>query len=103
MQGQSLIIVRAIHVLLFTFHEHRRFTTMQNPTSPVSSGNISPIIVGPSKDTKEVYLIAGLIVSLSLVVGPLWYYSEQDHSFSLKTQSEPMANAQVTQVRQAST
>ena len=27
---------------------------MQKP-SPVSSGNISPAIVGPSKDTKEVY------------------------------------------------
>src|SRR5215813_6439868 len=76
---------------------------MQNPTSPVSSGNISPVIVGPSKDTKEVYLIGGLIVSLSLIVGPLWYYSEQNQSFDLKTQSEPLANAQVTQALQAST
>jgi len=28
---------------------------MQKPSSSVSSGNISPAIVGPSKDTKEVY------------------------------------------------
>lgn len=76
---------------------------MQNPSSPVSSGNIAPVIVGPSKDTKEVYLIGGLVVSLILVIGPLWYYSEQDQSFALKTQAEPLTNAQVTQALKAST
>ena len=35
---------------------------MQNPSSSVSLGNISPAIVGPSKDSKEVYLIGGRVV-----------------------------------------
>jgi peptidoglycan-associated lipoprotein len=81
----------------------RRFTIMQNPSSPVSSGNISPAIVGPSKDTKEVYLIGGLVVSLILIIGPLWYYSEQNQSFALKPQAETKTDAPVTNLLKTST
>ncbi len=71
---------------------------MQKPSSSVSSGNISPAIVGPSKDTKEVYIIGGVVVVLALVIGPLWYYSGQEQSYASKTQSETLTNAQVTNV-----
>ena len=37
---------------------------MQNPSSSVSSGNISPAIVGSEKGTKEVYVIGGVVLSL---------------------------------------
>lgn len=76
---------------------------MQNPSSSVSSGNISPAIVGPSKDTKEVYLIGGLVVVVSIVIGGFWYYSGQDQPYTLKTQSEPQANAHVTNLLKTST
>ena len=76
---------------------------MEKPSSSVSSGNISPAIVGPSKDTKEVYIIGGLVAILALVIGPLWYYSGQDHSYASKTQSETLTNAQVTTVLKTST
>ena len=49
---------------------------MQNPSSSVSSGNISPAIVGPSKDTKEVYVVGGLVLILAIAIGAVWFYSQ---------------------------
>jgi len=69
---------------------------MLKPSSSVSSGNISPAIVGPSKDTKEVYVIGGVVLGLAIVIGAFWYYSGQDQSFASKTQTETLTNAQVT-------
>jgi len=76
---------------------------MPNPSSPVSSGNISPAIVGPSKDTKEVYLIGGLVMAVAIVTGGFWYYSGQNQPYASKTQSEPLTNAQVANVLRTST
>ena len=76
---------------------------MQKPSSSVSSGNISPAIVGPSKDTKEVYVIGGVVLSLAIVLGAFWYYSGQDQSFASKSPAETLTNAQVTTVLKTST
>ena len=46
----------------FNVSRKRRIAIMEKPSSSVSSGNISPAIEGPSKDTKEVYLIGGLVM-----------------------------------------
>jgi peptidoglycan-associated lipoprotein len=75
---------------------------MQKPSSQVSSGNISPAIVGPSKDTKEVYVIGGVVLSLAIVIGAFWYYSGQDQSFASKTPAETLTNAQVANVLKTS-
>jgi peptidoglycan-associated lipoprotein len=75
---------------------------MQNPSSSVSSGNISPAIVGPSKDTKEVYAIGGLVLILA-VIGAFWYYSELDQSFASKAQVEALSHTQVVNVLKTST
>src|SRR5438105_14310042 len=50
---------------------------MEKPSSSVSSGNISPAIVGPSKDTKEVYVIAGMVLILAIAIGAIWFYSQE--------------------------
>ena len=76
---------------------------MQKPSSSVSSGNISPAIVGPSKDTKEVYVIGGLVLGLAIVIGAFWYYSGQDQFFASKTPAETLTNAQVANVLKTST
>lgn len=76
---------------------------MQKSSSSVSSGNISPAIVGPSKDTKEVYVVGGLVLSLAIVIGAFWYYSGQDQSFASKTPAETLTNDQVTNVLKTST
>ena len=76
---------------------------MQKPSSSVSSGNISPAIVGPSKDTKEVYAIGGVVLALAIVIGAFWFNSGQDQSFASKTPTETLTNAQVTHVLKTST
>ncbi|MEO7859925.1 MAG: hypothetical protein ABIU05_05685, partial [Nitrospirales bacterium] len=76
---------------------------MQNPSSSVSSGNISPAIVGKDKGTKEVYVIGGVVLGLAIVVGTFWYYSGQGQSYVSKAPAEPLSNAQVTNVLKAST
>lgn len=86
----------------FTLLPIRRTATMPNPSSPVSSGNISPAIVGPSKDTKEVYLIGGLVVVVAIIIGAFWYYSGQDHPYVSKAQSETPTNIHVTNVLRTS-
>lgn len=48
---------------------------MQKPAS-VSSGNISPAVVGPSKDTKEVYVVGGMVMILAVAIGAVWFYSQ---------------------------
>jgi peptidoglycan-associated lipoprotein len=76
---------------------------MQKPSSSVSSGNISPAIVGPSKDTKEVYVIGGVVLALAIVLGAFWFNSELNQTFASKTPAETLTNAQVTNVLKTST
>ncbi len=76
---------------------------MQNPSSSVSSGTISPAIVGSDKGTKEVYVIGGVVLGLAIVVGTFWYYSGQGQSYVSKTPAETVSNAQVTNVLKTST
>ncbi|MEK7762330.1 MAG: OmpA family protein, partial [Nitrospirota bacterium] len=75
---------------------------MQNPSSSVSSGNISPAIVGTDKGTKEVYVIGGVVLGLAIVVGTFWYYSGQGQSYVPKAPAETLTNAQVTNVLKTS-
>jgi peptidoglycan-associated lipoprotein len=76
---------------------------MQKPSSPVSSGNISPAIVGPSKDTKEVYVIGLGVLGLAIVIGAFWYFSGQGQSYATKAPAETLTNAQVANVLRTST
>jgi peptidoglycan-associated lipoprotein len=76
---------------------------MQKPSSPVSSGNISPAIVGPSKDTKEVYVIGLGVLGLAIVIGAFWYFSGQGQSYATKAPAETLTNAQVANVLKTGT
>jgi len=64
---------------------------MQKPSSSVSSGNISPAIVGPNKDGKEVYVVGGLVLILAIAIGAVWYYSQD-----LVVSSANSSNSQLT-------
>ena len=75
---------------------------MQKPSSPVSSGNISPVITGPSKDTKEVYVIGLGILGLAVVIGVFWYFSGQGQSYVTKAPAETLSNSQVANVLKTS-
>jgi outer membrane protein OmpA-like peptidoglycan-associated protein len=76
---------------------------MQNSSSSVSSGNISPAIVGSDKGTKEVYIIGGMVLTVAVAIGTGWYYSGQGQSYVSKTSAETVSNAQVTNVLKTST
>ncbi len=76
---------------------------MQNPSSSVSSGTMSPTIVGADKGTKEVSVIGGVVLILAVAIGGGWYYSGQGQSYVSKTPAETVSNAQVTNVLKTST
>jgi len=73
---------------------------MQKGPSQVTSGNIAPAIQGPSKD-KDVFVVAGLVITLAAVIGAFWYYSSIERqpatvsgtevSEALKSSSQPLA------------
>ena len=68
---------------------------MQKGPSQVSSGNISPAIVGPNKDMKEVYVLGGLVFGLAVVFGAFWFYSQDLVLSSATGSSEHPADSQV--------
>ncbi len=76
---------------------------MQNPSSSVSSGNISPAIVGSEKGTKEVYVVGGMVLILAVAIGAVWFYSGQGQSYVSKPATETLSSAQVTTVLKAGT
>jgi peptidoglycan-associated lipoprotein len=76
---------------------------MQNPSSSVSSGNISPAIVERDKGTKEVYVVGGMVLILAVAIGAVWFYSGQGQSYVSKPSAETLSNAQVTNVLKTST
>jgi peptidoglycan-associated lipoprotein len=71
-------------------------TIMQKASSsPVTVGGVSPTLVGPDKDMKEIYLLSGLILFLAVVVAAFWYYSQSDEPFHTGRPSDTVTNAQV--------
>ena len=48
------------------------------PAASVSSGQTAPMIMGPDKDFKEIYIVSGLVLFLAVVVAAFWYFSQSD-------------------------
>lgn len=69
---------------------------MQKPSSSVSSGNISPAIVGPCKDTKEVYVVGGLVLVLAIAIGAVWFYSQDLMVLSANGSNNQLTDNQVS-------
>jgi len=69
---------------------------MKKPSSSVSSGNISPAIVGPNKDTKEVYVVGGLVLILAIAIGAVWFYSQDLMVSSANGSNNQLTDKQVT-------
>lgn len=49
---------------------------MQKGPSQVSSGNIAPTVVGPQRDSKDVMILAGLVLFLGGLLAAAWYYGQ---------------------------
>jgi peptidoglycan-associated lipoprotein len=68
---------------------------MQKPSS-VSSGNISPAIVGPDKGTKEVYVVGGMVLVLAVAIGAVWFYSQDLVASSANVSNNRLTDNQVS-------
>ena len=73
---------------------------MQNGPSHVSSGNIAPKIVGPQRDTKEVTLLAGVVLVLGGLVAAAWYYGQAADQITVTPAIEKVENADVPAITQ---
>ena len=73
------------------------------PAASVSSGQVAPTIIRPDRDSKEIYLVSGLVMFLAVVVAAFWFYSQSDET-GLTTGSrsngsvEAFSGAQASQV-----
>ena len=67
-------------------------------TVSVTSGQVAPTIMGPDKDSKEIYILSGLVLFLAVVVAAFWYYSQSDEVSPGNRSAEAFNGAQVSQV-----
>ncbi len=73
------------------------------PTATVSAGPVTPTIIGPDKDVKDVYILSGLVFFLAVVIAAFWYYSQADEMAHSTRSTEALNSAQVSQVLKDST
>ena len=73
------------------------------PTATISAGPVTPTIVGPEKDMKDVYILSGLVGFLAVVVAAFWYYSQADEAAHSNRSADALNSAQVSQVLKDST
>ena len=75
---------------------------MQKGPSQVSSGNIPPAAIGHQKDTKEVMILAGLVLFLAGLMAAAWYYGLMTDPVRLTAAAGKGDNAHVSGIfRQA--
>ncbi len=71
---------------------------MQHSPSQVSSGNIAPTVVGPQKDTKDVMILAGLLLFLGGVIAAAWYYGQASDQIKVTPATENVENGNVSEI-----
>jgi hypothetical protein len=68
------------------------------PIASVSAGPVSPTVMGPEKEMKDVYIMSGLVFFLAVVVSAFWYYSQADEAAHSNPSTEALNSTQVSQV-----
>lgn len=71
---------------------------MQKGPSQVSSGNITPTVMGPQKDTKDVMILAVIVLFLSGLIAAAWYYGQTSEQIKITTATEKVENANVAEI-----
>ena len=56
---------------------------MSQGSSQVSSGNISPKIIGPQKDTKEIMVLVGVVLFIGGLLAAIWFFSQAGNQSKL--------------------
>ncbi|MEK6802936.1 MAG: OmpA family protein [Nitrospirota bacterium] len=68
------------------------------PTASITAGPVTPTIIGPDREMKDVYIMSGLVFFLAVVVSAFWYYSQADEAAHSNPSAEALNNTQVAQV-----
>jgi peptidoglycan-associated lipoprotein len=71
---------------------------MQQGPSQISSGNIAPTVVGPHKDTKEVMILAALVLFLGGALAAAWYYGQAGDQVNIPSATEKVENTDVSEI-----
>jgi peptidoglycan-associated lipoprotein len=69
----------------------------KTPTATASAGPVTPAIIGPDKDPKDIYILSGLVCFLAIVLGAFWYYSHVDEAAHSNRSSEELNSADLSQ------
>lgn len=68
---------------------------MQQGSAQVSSGNIAPKVEGPQRDTKEVMVLAGVVLFLAGLLAAVWFYSQTGDQAKATPATERLENVYV--------
>lgn len=68
---------------------------MQPSASQIASGNIAPTIKGPERDTKEVIVLAGVVLFLGGLLAAAWLYSQTGNQVTASPAMEKVEHASV--------
>ena len=71
---------------------------MQKGPSQVSSGNITPTVMGPQKDTKDVLVLSGLVLFLSGLIAAAWFFGQTVEQVKITPATERVENANVSEL-----
>jgi peptidoglycan-associated lipoprotein len=73
---------------------------MHKGPSQVSSGNIAPAVVGPQNNTKDVMILAGLVLFLGGLLAAAWYYGQTADQVKSTAATATIDNANVSEILQ---
>lgn len=71
---------------------------MQKGPSQVSSGNITPKVMGPEKDTKDIVVVSSLVLLLAGLSAVAWIYSGMNEPKALTSSSDKVDSANVSDI-----
>ncbi len=71
---------------------------MQKGPSQVSSGNISPNVMGPQKDTKDIVILSSLVLLLAGLSAVAWIYTEAKDPKAMTAPSDKVESAKVSEI-----
>lgn len=71
---------------------------MQNGPSQVSSGNISPAVMGPHKETKDVVILASLVIALAGLSAIAWIYGQTNEPVGIQSPPNKVDPASVSEL-----
>ena len=71
---------------------------MQKGPSQVSSGNITPKVMGPEKDTKDIVIVSSLVLLLAGLSAVAWIYTGANEPNTVTSSSNKVDSANVSDI-----